>query len=70
MGLQQLGSGAIGVAAASSSWAIAASEASETLGVSQRLTTVIGWTWLIVLALRARRVAVGDRVESVAAARA
>lgn len=31
--------------------------AAETLGIWQRLTNVIGWTWLIVLALRAMRVA-------------
>jgi hypothetical protein len=41
--------------------------ATDTLGIWQRLTNVIGWTWLIVLALRAMRVAASsDRVELVA----
>jgi hypothetical membrane protein len=34
---------------------LVASGATETLGIWQRLTNVIGWTWLIVLALRAMR---------------
>ncbi|MFE4644165.1 DUF998 domain-containing protein [Streptomyces sp. NPDC056450] len=34
---------------------VVATGATETLGIWQRLTNVIGWTWLIVLALRAMR---------------
>ncbi|GAA3551664.1 hypothetical protein GCM10022222_39040 [Amycolatopsis ultiminotia] len=42
----------------------------ETLGIWQRLTNVIGWTWLIVLALRARgAAATNERAELVKPAR-
>ncbi|WBB58536.1 DUF998 domain-containing protein [Streptomyces sp. WMMC500] len=42
---------------------VVATGATETLGIWQRLTNVIGWTWLIVLALRAMRAsAAGERV--------
>lgn len=41
---------------------ILAAVAAGTLGIWQRLTNVVGWTWLIVLALRAMRVsAAGER---------
>lgn len=36
---------------------VVAIAATETLGIWQRLTNVIGWTWLVVLALRAMRTA-------------
>jgi hypothetical protein len=36
--------------------------ASETAGIWQRLTNIVGWTWLTVLAVRA--LAAGDREQS------
>lgn len=50
---------------------VVAIAATETLGIWQRLTNVIGWTWLVVLALRAMRaVATSDRAGLVRPARA
>ncbi len=50
---------------------IVALAATDTLGIWQRLTNVIGWTWLIALALRAMRAAAtSDRAELVRPERA
>jgi hypothetical membrane protein len=50
---------------------VVAIAATETLGIWQRLTNVIGWTWLIVLALRAMRAAAtSDQAELVRPGRA